>query len=36
MPVEFIGLIRTKPASELNSTTSTLGDDIIDPVTPQH
>ncbi|BAY77596.1 luciferase family protein [Nostoc linckia NIES-25] len=31
MPVEFIGLIRTKPASELNSTTSTLGDDIIDP-----
>ncbi|MFN6473667.1 MAG: LLM class flavin-dependent oxidoreductase [Nostoc sp. SerVER01] len=30
MPVEFIGLIRTKPTSELSSTTSTLGDDIID------
>ncbi|MEH1783372.1 MAG: LLM class flavin-dependent oxidoreductase [Nostoc sp.] len=31
MPVEFIGLIRTKPASELNSTPGSLGDDIIDP-----
>ncbi|MEH1940542.1 MAG: LLM class flavin-dependent oxidoreductase [Nostoc sp.] len=31
MPVEFIGLIRTKPVSELNSTSGGLGDDIIDP-----
>ncbi|MEH2122216.1 LLM class flavin-dependent oxidoreductase [Nostoc sp.] len=31
MPVEFIGLIRTKPASELNSGGGSLGDDIIDP-----
>ena len=31
MPVEFIGLIRTKPASELNSGAGSLGDDIIDP-----
>ncbi|AFY31740.1 LLM class flavin-dependent oxidoreductase [Calothrix sp. PCC 7507] len=31
MPVEFIGLIRTKPASELNTVPGTLGDDIIDP-----
>ncbi|MHC5598596.1 MAG: LLM class flavin-dependent oxidoreductase [Nostoc sp.] len=31
MPVEFIGLIRTKPTSELNSASGTLGDDIIDP-----
>ncbi|MBD2731538.1 LLM class flavin-dependent oxidoreductase [Nostoc sp. FACHB-892] len=31
MPVEFIGLIRTKPASELNSVPGNLGDDIIDP-----
>ena len=31
MPVEFIGLIRTKPASELNSAAGSLGDDIIDP-----
>jgi alkanesulfonate monooxygenase len=30
MPVEFIGLIRTKPASELNSIPNNLGDDIID------
>ncbi|MFN6499380.1 MAG: LLM class flavin-dependent oxidoreductase [Nostoc sp. DedQUE01] len=31
MPVEFIGLIRTKPASELNSVPGSLADDIIDP-----
>ncbi|WP_442949471.1 LLM class flavin-dependent oxidoreductase [Nostoc sp.] len=31
MPVDFIGLIRTKSASELNSASGTLGDDIIDP-----
>lgn len=30
MPVEFIGLIRTKRASELDSVPSFLGDDIID------
>ncbi|MDZ8093656.1 MAG: LLM class flavin-dependent oxidoreductase [Nostoc sp. DedQUE05] len=31
MPIEFIGLIRTKPTSELNSASGGLGDDIIDP-----
>lgn len=31
MPVEFIGLIRTKPASELNTVPGSLADDIIDP-----
>ncbi|WP_442948349.1 LLM class flavin-dependent oxidoreductase [Nostoc sp.] len=30
MPIEFIGLIRTKPTSELNSASGGLGDDIID------
>ncbi|WP_242062339.1 hypothetical protein [Nostoc punctiforme] len=31
IPVEFIGLIRTKPALELNSVPGSLADDIIDP-----